>query len=412
MRSYRTMLCLVGTLFLCSASDSGYAQGVTLPDIDVAGSPNGIVTLPSNVPQVFREVFVKYTKVIAPNGKPIHFLVQDAWSDDKILKARKIMEHFLTSYPGSRYGDDKTTTANAMADVKATMTLFNTSVEARSARANALESGVTDLAMQSLWENETTAEGSDDYMNQVTRDAAYEEVLHLVQTRGIMTALPEFQQELEAANVEATARGWDPSNNNSVEYFAQQFDVYIDMWAVQPTRWEGTDARPGQFPEGTAHGGQNRANTRARLLEDDPVAYELEESFFPPYLTYTPLLPVDFEGTFSIALDTAKRYTYKSQHLRKVTLRGDNDAQLVGNRHENVLTGNAGDNILTGGEGGDRLNGNGGDDTAVYSGTRAEYRVTKHDGFVTVADKRLNRDGTDTLTSVEALRFRDEVVGL
>ena len=85
---------LIGTLFLlsCTGADSAYGQVVTLPDIDISGSSNGIVPLPPNTPAVFREVFSKYTKLIAPNGKPIHFLVQDAWSDDKILKARNVME--------------------------------------------------------------------------------------------------------------------------------------------------------------------------------------------------------------------------------------------------------------------------------------------------------------------------------
>ena len=63
------------------------AERVTLPDIDISQSPNGIVTLPENFPQVIRDVFVKYTKIYAPNGKPIHILAQDGWTDDQIKKA-------------------------------------------------------------------------------------------------------------------------------------------------------------------------------------------------------------------------------------------------------------------------------------------------------------------------------------
>ena len=408
---------LLGTLLLlsCTGADSASGQVVTLPDIDISGSPNGIVPLPSNTPAVFREVFSKYTKLIAPNGKPIHFLVQDAWSDDKILKARNVMEHQLASYPGSRYGDDKAVVANAMSDVKATMTLFNTSEDANVARAGSLGRGVTDLAMQSLWENETTVEGSYDYMNHITRDASYEEVLHLVQVRGIMNALPEFQAEIETAHTAAAAKGWSKDHDNgsnSVEYFAQEFDVYFDLWVVQPKRWEGRDLEPGEMPEGTAHWGQNAANTRLRLLEIDPAAYEVVTSFFHPYLTYTPQLPLDFEGTFSIKLDESQAYTHKSQHLRNVTLTGSNDANLTGNRHSNTLIGNSGDNILTGGEGDDRINGNAGSDTAVFSGAYADYEVTTHEGFVAVRDLRLNRDGTDTLMSVESLQFSDRTIEL
>lgn len=407
--------CLLGTLFLlsCTGGDSVSGRVVSLPDIDISSSPNGIVALPANMPAVFREVFSKYTKLIAPNGKPIHFLVQDGWSDDKILKARNVMEHQLASYPGSRYGDDKTVVANAMADVKATMTLFNTSEDARAARAGSLGRGVTDLAMQSLWENETTVEGSYDYMNHITRDASYEEVLHLVQDKGIMNALPEFQAEIAAAHEAAAGRGWSRDYNdgsNSVEYFAQEFDVYYDLWVVQPKRWEGRDLEPGEMPEGTAHWGQNAANTRARLLEIDPAAYEVVTSFFHPYLTYTPQLPVDFDGTFSINLDESQVYTHKSQHLRNVTLTGSNDANLIGNPYANTLMGNSGDNVLTGGGGDDQIDGSTGSDTAIFSGAYAEYELTTHEGFVTVRDLNLDRDGTDLLTSVESLQFSDRTI--
>jgi len=95
-----------------------------------------------------------------------------------------------------------------------------------------------------------------------------------------------------------------------------------------------------------------------------------------------------------------------------VILKGDNDANLTGNVHANELTGNSGNNILRGGGGDDRLNGNQGDDTAVFSGAYADYTVTKNEGFVTVSDKRLNRDGTDSLTSIEFLKFSDRRVEL
>ena len=53
---------LLGTLFLlsCTGANSVYGQVVTLPDIDISASPNGIVPLPPNTPAVFREIFSKY----------------------------------------------------------------------------------------------------------------------------------------------------------------------------------------------------------------------------------------------------------------------------------------------------------------------------------------------------------------
>ncbi|MEE9602923.1 MAG: hypothetical protein V3V75_06435 [Thermoguttaceae bacterium] len=399
---------------VCFATVPTLAQQVTLPDIDTSGSPNGIVPFPPDTPAVFTDVFSKYTKLIAPGGKPIHFLIQDAWSDDKIIKTRNIMQHILTDFPGSEYGDDKSAVANAMADRKATMTMFNTSVAANEARQGSFGRGATDLFRQSLWENETTAEGSEDYMNHITRDAAYEEVLHLVQGSGIMPALPEFQAKILAATEAATDRGWGPPNDNPpgwhFEYFAQQFDNYLDLWAVKPKKYEGRDLQPGRIPDGTSHFGQNEANSRATLLKTDPVGYEIETSFFHPYLTYTPLLPPEFQGTFSLEFDESTPYTYKSQHLRSVTLRGDNDARLRGNRHENVLRGNAGDNVLRGGGADDQLHGGGGRDTAIFSGVQADYVITEHDGHLTVADRRLGRDGTDLHTSIEILQFRDQQI--
>ena len=153
-------------------------------------------------------------------------------------------------------------------------------------------------------------------------------------------------------------------------------------------------------------------NSRARLLEADPVGYELLTYFFLPYLTYTPLLPLDFEGTFSIELDPRLVYTYKSQHLKSVTLRGSNDANLTGNAYDNVLTGNAGNNILKGGAGDDQLFGGNGNDTAVFSGAYADYSIAKNDEYATVKDKRVNQDGNDNLIHIEFLQFSDRKVKL
>ena len=415
MKSKKLMILLLGPLFLVSFAYfcSSEEDVVTLLDIDISGSPNGIVPLPENTPSIITDVFSKYTKIIAPNGKPIHFLAQDGWTDDKLLRARNVMEHFLTDYPGSIYGSNKAAIANAMADSKATMTLYNTSPSREESKR--FRSG-TDLSTQGLWAIETTAEGSNDYMNHITRDASYEEILHLVQ-RSIRSVMPEFEAKIAIAAKALVARGvWDDGKqNNPSEYFAQQLDNYIDLWAVYPKLYGGRDVQefynervgPGKIPEGTAHHRQNKANSRARLLETDPAGYELVTNFFHPYLTYTPELPEKFEGTFSIEFDESLVYTYKSQHLKNVILKGSNDANLTGNAYDNVLTGNAGTNILKGGAGDDRLVGGNGDDTAVFSGAYADYSITNNNGNFTVKDKRLNRDGNDTLTSIEFLQFGD-----
>ncbi|MBN1224295.1 MAG: hypothetical protein JXB23_13695 [Candidatus Aminicenantes bacterium] len=181
MRAKSLRILLLGTIFLilCAAANSGNDEALTLPMIDIRDSENGIVSLPASVPAVFTDVFVKHTKVLAPNGMPIHILAQAGWTDEKILKVRNILEHMLTDFPGPEYGSDKTAVANAMADRKAAMILFENSEESRKAMRGPLRDSA-DLEMQSMWANEITAEGSDDYMNHITRDAAYEEIWHLV----------------------------------------------------------------------------------------------------------------------------------------------------------------------------------------------------------------------------------------
>ena len=411
----RLKIFFVLPLLLSTCADSqqsGLSGKVTLPEIDISGSRNGIVALPVNTPAVFTDWFSKYTNVVAPNGKPIHILAQTGWTDGQILKARKVLEHILTDFPGSEFGNDKTIVANSMSDRKATMVLFTTPDELRSAMRGPLGSD-TDLSMQDLRANECPVEGTEDYMAHRTRDASYEEILHLVQDYGIKPALPDFQREIEAAHDAMTDKGMWNSWGDANEYIAVIYDNYLDLWTVNPTVYEGRSIEQGEIPEGGTHFGAYRAaNGRAMLKTNDSQGYELIEKFFPPYLTYTPELLEDFEGEFSIEFDTSKRYTSKSQHLRNVMLTGNNDANLTGNGYGNVLTGNNGMNSIKGGSGDDRIDGGDGDDTAVYSGIYSEYTVSKDSGTATVHDTASGRDGTDTLINIEMLQFRDRQVYL
>ena len=51
--------------------------------------------------------------------------------------------------------------------------------------------------------------------------------------------------------------------------------------------------------------------------------------------------------------------------------------------------------------------GTAGVDTAVYSGSRAQYSITQGNGTVSVADSVRGRDGTDLLVGVEQVKFSD-----
>jgi Ca2+-binding RTX toxin-like protein len=108
-----------------------------------------------------------------------------------------------------------------------------------------------------------------------------------------------------------------------------------------------------------------------------------------------------------MTFDSEQAYTYKSQHLMHATLRGSNDAHLIGNYYDNRLTGNGGNNELNGGRGNDNLDGGAGNDVAIYSGLADEYEIFYGTDGVMVTDIRPDRDGSDLLTNIERLRFTD-----
>lgn len=88
------------------------------------------------------------------------------------------------------------------------------------------------------------------------------------------------------------------------------------------------------------------------------------------------------------------------------------DDKLAGNALDNTLWGAAGNDLLAGDGGNDTFDGGAGLDTAVFVGVRSDYTVTRLGATVLVADSNAGRDGTDTLTSVERLRFTDRSLAL
>ncbi|WFE87585.1 cadherin domain-containing protein [Roseibium porphyridii] len=91
-------------------------------------------------------------------------------------------------------------------------------------------------------------------------------------------------------------------------------------------------------------------------------------------------------------------------------LSGENDNDtLTGDAGNDNLYGGAGDDVLEGGSGNDYLDGGSDNDTAVFSGSFADYTISKNDdGSYTVSDNRSGTpDGTDTVHNVETFRFAD-----
>ncbi|MCK5093492.1 MAG: hypothetical protein KAR18_02125, partial [Spirochaetes bacterium] len=80
------------------------------------------------------------------------------------------------------------------------------------------------------------------------------------------------------------------------------------------------------------------------------------------------------------------------------------------NDQDNRLTGNDGNNILTGGTGNDIISGGEGEDTAEFSGGYSEYEITKTDKKTIITDTVPDRDGKDSLTDIEILKFKDKTV--
>ena len=79
-----------------------------------------------------------------------------------------------------------------------------------------------------------------------------------------------------------------------------------------------------------------------------------------------------------------------------------------GNDLANRLTGGAGNDTLTGAGGNDMIDGRDGFDTAVLSGTQAQYAILElASGGFRITDSVGGRDGVDTLTGVEQVRFSD-----
>lgn len=80
---------------------------------------------------------------------------------------------------------------------------------------------------------------------------------------------------------------------------------------------------------------------------------------------------------------------------------------LTGSLLADELSGLAGNDRLIGSMGNDLLDGGADRDSAVFSGARSSYLITRSASTLTVEDKQ-GSDGTDTLSAVERLQFSDQ----
>lgn len=353
----------------------------------------GLQPLPEDS-QYREEGFTKYTEVNAPNGKPIPIIAQPGVRDIAVARCRNLLIFFLTDVPGSKYGNDKSKVANAMANNHAMLMMPEGAHR---------EGQEPDIDAQPQFESETPVDGSHWYVRNdwEHRDAAFEEIFHLLHDNGIGTykrgVLPEYQKELKAEaiksikdgrwgiEVEPDVKDWieelRQEDSLAQEYIASVIDSYYGLWAA-------FEQRPGGM------WGIYIAKTRKEIKEKDPKGFALLEAFLPPMMVgYESLIDPNFMGTFSLTFNEALPYTHKSQYYVDATLTGVNDSNLLGNGANNTLKGNSGNNTIDGGEG---------NDTVVFQGKIEEYEIHGN----VVEDTVKGRDGTDTLISIESIQFQ------
>jgi len=374
-----------------------------LDNIDISKTEYGVVPLPVSLGKTLNGLFSKYTKHIAPNGKPIHIFAQQGVSDLQVVRAREILKYHLTDAPGTQYGSNKAAIANRMAEVRAT--LIYTDTELKSFAMRPILRG-SKLRLQDLYATESPVEGSYEYIHnkgrpgrRFSRDASYEEIMHLVHDKGLEDIIPEYHKEIvEAELLAIKEKRYFYGRPAPHEYIITGFDVYFGLWDHNP---QG---------DGRSFGHEYPFHTKEEMKAGDPLLYNLVEKFWPKYLTYNAYIDPSFEGTFSTVLNKDTEYTFKSQYLVNIILTGKNNTNIFGNDRDNQLTGNEGNNVIIGGRGNDLINGGEGEDTAEFSGNSTEYKITKSDIKTIVTDTVSGRDGIDELSNIEVLKFKDKSI--
>ncbi|CAH1525070.1 conserved exported hypothetical protein [Vibrio jasicida] len=289
---------------------------------------------------------------------------------------------------------------------------------------------------QSLMYRELTVEGDCHYMSNFAdycanlgehadRDAAFEEILHLVQAQGIApnASTTSLQNGIQAhalsiySDMQAgkptvwrpTQRDWedwesddfDPERvkktgpSYSHEYFAAAFEAYM---GVAKANGQGLDGY--------------QALTREEMQSQDPQAVDWISGLFHGYLQYT--ANIDSAGvklytektnpgtvpTFRMAPnkdDLVEAYTYKSQWLTRVKIVGDQAINVIGNDQDNTFEGNNKDNSIYG---------EGGINTYIVPHKLAECIVIKAKN-VTV---ECPSTGSDELYDIQNIKFTDKTL--
>lgn len=116
-------------VLLSGCNSSSQSKSTSQPTIGIASQVHGISieAVPSQFSDYSKAGYNRYVAVEAPNGKSIHILIMDRLSEYQIVKTVNVLNHYLTSVAGTKYGDkdSKRDIANAMANNGAVLKLMN-----------------------------------------------------------------------------------------------------------------------------------------------------------------------------------------------------------------------------------------------------------------------------------------------
>jgi hypothetical protein len=80
---------------------------------------------------------------------------------------------------------------------------------------------------------------------------------------------------------------------------------------------------------------------------------------------------------------------------------------MSGNTH---LNGGSGNDTFISGSGNDVIDGGTGINTVIFSGNKSEYSISSSGNFTTVVDSIVGRNGSDKLSNIQYLQFKDQTV--
>lgn len=363
-------------------------------------SSSDVISRSDQIHPTYRDNYDRYIVFVPENKKPFYMIIQNGVEEKRAVRAKEIVEFFLRDVEGAEYGFNKKEVANKMGENKAILLLL-TGIDGDG--NNLFERY---LPGQELYEIQTPIIGEDRYFTgeEKYRDAAYEEIFHLVHDFGIGAnsdgALEQYQDEIAALTQSHMASNVikrsaikrhelkeEEAGESGIsnEYIATVIDAYYGLWDAV-VGWEDT------------WGGYEPRN-RQQVISDDPKGLLLVEKFLPSYLTQVFSIDPEFSGTLKMNFTESERYTSRSQYLMWVRITGNKDVSIEGN---------ALDNIFYAGTGNNELNGADGIDLVVYNEPYEAFtlKMTNEGGV------KVEGHGSDTLLDIEFIAFEDIILAI